>query len=137
MTPGEGDLARAELLDSDEALQAAATLIETGTLRSAASRIYYAMFHAARAALTVNGIHARTHSGTVLQFEQRFGPAREFHDAFELRGEADYGTGAFQISADRIGARLEAATGFVERCRAIVEDALSRGPDEPDPPADL
>ncbi len=42
-----------------------------GFLEDSASRSYYAMFHAARAALTKIGVDPRSHEGTVSEFGRR------------------------------------------------------------------
>ena len=65
---------------------------------AAISRAYYAMFHAATAALLQQGIQRRSHQGIVAAFGQTFvksGPVDpKFHrylkEAFDLRKDSDY-----------------------------------------------
>ncbi|HWY28184.1 MAG TPA: HEPN domain-containing protein [Candidatus Sulfotelmatobacter sp.] len=52
-------------------LGAARELFVGGFFEDSASRSYYAMFHAARAALTKVGVTTRTHEGTVSEFGRR------------------------------------------------------------------
>lgn len=52
-------------------LSAARELFESGFFEDSASRSYYAMFHAARAALTKVGVTTKTHEGTVSEFGRR------------------------------------------------------------------
>jgi len=49
-------------------LGAARELYDKGFFEDSASRSYYAMFHAARAALAKVGVTTRTHEGTVSEF---------------------------------------------------------------------
>lgn len=53
--------AKASLEKAEKALKSAKLLQENGELEDAASRAYYAMFHAARAILFNKGINAKTH----------------------------------------------------------------------------
>lgn len=137
MTPGEAQRAHRELEAAEGALREAALLLDAGALQGAASRLYYAVFHAARAALTVRGLYAKTHSGQITLFERTFGAAPILEQLFTLRGRADYALERFEASADDLRARSDEASAFLDRCRAVVEEALARGPDEPDPPPDL
>lgn len=52
-------------------LEAARQLLANGFYEDSASRAYYAMLHAARAALTNIGVNPRTHQGTVSEFGRR------------------------------------------------------------------
>ncbi len=52
----------------DEALEEAQLLLRAGDRAGAASRMYYAVFHAARAALILQGRYAKTHSGQITLF---------------------------------------------------------------------
>lgn len=51
MTGGQRERAEAELGSAAQALRAASMLLDAGLGRDAVSRLYYAIFHAARAAL--------------------------------------------------------------------------------------
>jgi uncharacterized protein (UPF0332 family) len=136
VTPGEAELARRELDLADEALRGARLLLDAGERRGGASRLYYSAFHAARAALAVAGLYAKTHSGQIGLFTATFGPAPLLGSLLELRAEADYGREAFTTSVEELRALCADAEDFLARCRTIVEDALARGPDEPDAPPD-
>lgn len=59
-------------------LDAARELYEKGFFEDAASRAYYAMFHAARAALVQVGVNAKTHEATVSEFGRRIVLERGF-----------------------------------------------------------
>jgi uncharacterized protein (UPF0332 family) len=136
MTPGQGDLAAAELRRSEQALGDARMLLGAGARESAASRLYYAAFHAARATLTVRGKYAKTHSGQITLFQATFGPAPLLSHLLELRASADYGKEPFTTPTETIARALDETSTFVARCRLIVDGAQATGADEPDPPPD-
>lgn len=137
MTPGEALAAHDELRAADEALQAGRALVELGFLRDAASRLYYAAFHAARAALTSRGVVTKTHSGQQSRFADIFGADPTLGRLLGTRSRADYGHGAFGETGDSLRGLAADAAAFVEKCRGLVAAAQAAGPDEPDPPPDL
>lgn len=137
MTPGEIEYSQEELLSADEALREAKLLLDADAFAGGASRLYYAAFHAARAALGVRGLHAKTHSGQITLFERTFGVAPILGKLFTLRARADYARTKFMTSAEDMREAAAGASGFIERCREIVREAAARGADEPDPPPDL
>lgn len=135
MTPGQGDRAAEELRLADQALRAARLLFDAGAREDGASRLYYAVFHAAGAALAVRGRYARTHSGQITLFHELYGPTPLLGQLFKLRAYADYTT-EFKATMEELAGLVDEATTFVERCRAVVVEALAAGPDEADPPPD-
>jgi uncharacterized protein (UPF0332 family) len=137
MTPGEAERAKFELNRAEAVLEEALTLLGTGSREGSANRLHYAVFHAARAALTVKGLYSKTHSGQIFLFERTFGPAPLLEKLFELRGRADYSMEEFTEPLEDLKAISTDAGDFIERCRRIVGESLARGPDEPDPPPDL
>src|SRR5437660_10092631 len=66
------------LRKAEVTLRAASELYAKGFFEDSASRSYYAMFHAARAALTKVGVTTRTHEGTVSEFGRRLVLERVF-----------------------------------------------------------
>lgn len=76
MTPGQRERAESELATAAEALREASALLDLGLSRGAVSRLYYAVFHAARAALVSCGLHAKTHSGQLTRFVATSGRRR-------------------------------------------------------------
>lgn len=137
MTPGDAEYARSELEQAAEALSAGRLLIDAGNEASAVSRLYYAVFHAARAALVVRGLHAKTHGGQALLFSQTYGESTVVTTLLEERIKADYGRGRYTKEVTQLRRLASDAEAFVACCRSIVEEAAARGPDEPDPPPDL
>jgi len=112
-------------------------LIEAGDLMGGTNRLYYAAFHAARAAVGLKGVYSKTHSGLIGLYAQTFGPAPLLQELFELRQLADYSRQPVKISPQDLDAKILETDVFVRRCSQWVNDALVKGPDEPDPPPDL
>jgi uncharacterized protein (UPF0332 family)/predicted nucleotidyltransferase len=116
-------LAKAERY-ADQAVQALPQAYETVVHNS-----YYAMFHAARAALLAVESSASTNHGRVVETFARMvtrrrlgkvaeGLARTLSRAYKLRAEADYGS----KDLTRTGRRLrERVAPFLDFCRNIVE----------------
>jgi uncharacterized protein (UPF0332 family) len=65
-------LARAHLEKAVEGLRAAEKLFQDGYYEDAVSRAYYAMYHAARAALSIVNVFPKTHEGVVAEFGRKF-----------------------------------------------------------------
>ncbi|MDD5133845.1 MAG: HEPN domain-containing protein [Phycisphaerae bacterium] len=101
-------------------IKSARLLINDGDRESAVSRIYYAMFFCAEAALLTKGLSFSSHKGVISAFgehfiktgifEKSFG--RELNRAFEKRQAGDYGY-TFVIEPDEADALLKSGTEFV------------------------
>lgn len=87
---------------ADESLEAARVLLQNNFLRDAVSRAYYAVFHAAQAALATQDVRMpKRHSGVISLFGERFVKSgkveKRFADylseAFVLRQKSDYEVG--------------------------------------------
>ena len=108
-------------------LEAAQVLFDTGYFEDCISRAYYAMFHAAQAALLNEGITPKTHSGTHSLFDEHFvkrdrlprSVARTLRQAYDARQLADYG---LETSLSRETAKqvLEDAAVFLEHVASII-----------------
>jgi len=136
MTPGQAESAAQELAVAEEALEEGRLLLEAAHRSGAASRLYYAAFHAARSALRVRGLNSKTHSGLIFLFEETFGPRPVLRVLFEMRTLADYTEEPIQVSQTELESKLNDTREFLSFCRGIVEQALAQGPDESDPPPD-
>lgn len=136
MTPGQAEEAEAELRRASGALGEARLLLAANTMEGAVSRLYYAVFHAARASLLVRGVSSKTHSGQIRLFTENFGEASILGRLLELRGRADYELGDFVATRETLEQEVANTESFLERCGRIVAEATARGPDEPDPPPD-
>jgi uncharacterized protein (UPF0332 family) len=111
------------LKKADAALASAKRELAAGDLDGTANRLYYAMFHAARAA---QGRHATI----IAQFGRRFckdGPlptelGRAINEAQELRLEGDYGAGT--PDATEVAAYVAKAEQFVAAVKGVVSGAM-------------
>jgi uncharacterized protein (UPF0332 family) len=123
------DAARALLAKARESLASARAGLEAGRLNGASSRGYYAMFHAARAALEARAITSRgqRHGAVIRRFGLTFvknGPldiahGRNLNKALEIRNEGDYDVEP--PNRDDVTATVRNAEAFVAAIAALIE----------------
>lgn len=97
-----------ELARADEALRAATHLAQEKLVPDSISRSYYAMLHAARALLLLEGLEASTHKGLAYLVHHEFVRSGRFpaelgrglHQAMDFREMADYDARAGFAEAD-------------------------------------
>jgi uncharacterized protein (UPF0332 family) len=122
------------LRKADAALASAKRDLDANDLDGAANRRYYAMFHAARAALVSIGEPAQGSHGTIIAIAQfglqfcRDGPlpielGRAINEAQELRAEGDYGAGT--PDATEVAAYLAKAQPKAQQFVAAVMGIVS------------
>jgi hypothetical protein len=107
-------------------LQESEHLLSGGFFRGTVGRAYYAMFHAATAALLHKGIERSSHGGIIAAFGQfitKPGLADPvFHkylvEAFTLRNDCDY-LAPFDPRESQARTTLERAKEFVAICRQL------------------
>lgn len=136
MTPGQGELAAEDQRRSESALAEARLLLDAGAREGASSRLYYAAFHGARAVLTLQGRHAKTHSGLINLYQQTFGATPLLGRLLELRSWADYAREPFTTTTEEIASLVRETAAFVAQCRVAVDGAQAAGPTEADPAPD-
>ena len=119
----------ADLQRAIKAVRAAESLLDNGFPEDAVSRAYYAVLHAARAALMVEGLAARTHTGV----RRRFGTdlvqsgsiegewAKVLARAQSARETADYDT-ATAMDEERAADLVDQARRFVARMAEFRDD---------------
>jgi uncharacterized protein (UPF0332 family) len=113
---------------ADECIAQAELLYAASHPGAAIGRSYYAMFHAATAALLHRGVERHSHRGILAAFAQTFVKTGQtearFHryiqEAFDLREESDYQP-AVQLSAERAREVPGWAREFVAVCRGLCE----------------
>ena len=123
------NLAREELRRADESLTAARVCLDNGLNADSISRSYYAVFHAAKAALYhEKGIAPKKHNTVRGQFGQyivkpglveRYWGSK-IGELSDLRGDADYDV-AERFSESEASEALDDAEAFVKRMRPLVE----------------
>ena len=92
------DLSKYRLDKAKECLEDAELLEANGSYVSASNRAYYAIFHAIRAVLALEGVDRKKHSGVIAYFQQHYIKTGAFdrkysailQNAFEVRQESDY-----------------------------------------------
>ncbi|OGQ19385.1 MAG: hypothetical protein A2138_08020 [Deltaproteobacteria bacterium RBG_16_71_12] len=115
-----------ELRLADSALQAADALLGLGIVPDAASRAYYAAFHAARALLFSIGIEPRSHAGLRTMLSRHFvrtgklaaERAKDLAQLEGLRAAGDYDS-AFALGVDDVRPDVERARRFVADARRV------------------
>jgi len=118
--------AKASLERAEKALKSAKLLQESGELEDAASRAYYAMFHAARAILFSKGISAKTHRGTISLFGEKIVKqgilTEEYADmlrkAFDLRQKSDYELYT-QLNEQAIKETIKNAENLIKKAKQL------------------
>ena len=119
--------------NADEALSDADVLLERGSIRGAANRIYYAAFHAVSALALAHGKVFAKHQGLISffhadcvrtgQFDVKYG--RILQQAFEDRTEADYEDDA-SFDQETIRGRLSDVKNLVDVVRAVAMGQIGK-----------
>ena len=112
---------------AEECLRAAKALYLTDDLKGSANRSYYAVFHAMRAVLALDGIDRKHHSAIIAEFRLRYIKTglfdRSWSDVIQLQSEyrtsSDYND-FFIISRDEVRAQIDGAKGFLEAVHAFL-----------------
>ena len=116
-----------ECIKSAEALK----VIEDYT--TVANRAYYAMFHAMRAVMALDGEDRKKHSGVVAYFQEHYIKSEIFDkdysyaikNAFLIRQESDY-EDCYVILKEYVTMQLENAKKFVSQVKQYVEKLINR-----------
>lgn len=117
-----------ELALADSALQAATALCDLGLAPDAASRMYYAALHAARALAFSVGLDPGSHRAAKSIFAREFvrtgrlpaGRSRDLAQLEALRNAGDYDT-TFALGVAELRADLDRARAFVDDARRLLE----------------
>ena len=115
------------LKNADERIKSAEVLKNAGQYNDAISRIYYAFFDAANAALLSKNLTAKTHHGLVILFENNFirtekiniKVGRWLRRAKEAREEADYEIYK-EFNKETVESGIKAAKEFIQKIEEII-----------------
>ena len=115
------DLSKYRIEQAHECLQSAERDIEASLFKGAANRSYYAIFHAMRAALALDGFDSKKHSGVIAAFRKNYIKTGEFEPhfsdiigkAFEIRNDSDY-QDFYVASKSDVEQQIENAKIFLE-----------------------
>lgn len=120
------DEVRAHLAAARNKLSVARELLERGHEQDAASRAYYAMYHAAYALVRTKGHAPKTHRGLAVILSKEF-PVEvpppvlaKLRMAQEAREAGDYDA-QFSPGRDVVDSLIEDAEAFIERIRGLIE----------------
>ena len=117
---GRLDYSKYRLEKAKSDLRDAKVLFDAGSCKSAANRSYYAIFHAMRAVLALEGFDSKKHSGVIAHFNQfyiktgLFGNSlsKVIKNAFEIRQGADY-EDFYLVSVEEIEQQIKNAEIFI------------------------
>lgn len=112
-----------------KSLKASKILANDELFEDAASRAYYAMFHAAKALLISRDVVPKTHKGLISKFGEEFVKTheidkeklRELSHGFRMRMKSDY-EAEFSLSSAEITLLIEETEDFLKSIEDILED---------------
>jgi uncharacterized protein (UPF0332 family) len=119
---------RLHLERANECIKDAEYLLSGSRNFAAVGRGYYAMFHAATAALLKKGIIRHSHQGIISYFGHEFVKTglvdpkfhKYFIEAFDLRQESDYQPLA-DITQEQVNKVIERSKEFLEICKILCQ----------------
>ncbi len=123
------ELSKLRYEHAEECLRAAEALYQADDLKGAANRSYYAVFHAMRAVLALDGIDRKHHSAIIAEFRMRYIKTdlfdRSWSDVIQLQSEyrtsSDYND-FFVISRDEVRDQIDGASGFLDAVKAFLTE---------------
>jgi uncharacterized protein (UPF0332 family) len=115
------EILRIRLENAKEALHDAESLLDDGSLRGAANRIYYAVFHAVSALALSRGVSFKKHGSLLTYFHREFvktgvldrAHGRAVQKAADDRSDADY--------SDYVTFTTEQISTRTKECRALLD----------------
>lgn len=124
-------LAKYRMERAQKCLKSADNLLTMEDYLAVLNRSYYAIFHAVRAILALDGIDRKKHSGVISCFQQNYVKTGMFdkkyssivQDAFEVRQESDY-EDFYVISKEEAVIQLENAKEFICVVKQYIENII-------------
>lgn len=116
-----------ELRKSREALADADVLVGVGSWNGAASRLYYAVFHAANALLICDGHTVKSHKGSMIMFNKEYVLTGLMPKSFgvlysqleTLREDSDY-TMMYDVEPDKMKTYIPQAREMIAAIEKII-----------------
>ena len=126
------DLSIYRLEKAKKDLEDAKKTLELEMYDTSANRSYYAIFHAARAILALDGKDFKKHSGVISKFQQDYIKTEIFDktmsniikSAFDMRTESDY-EDFYVISKDDVKTQVSEAEQFVTTIEVYIKNKIS------------
>ncbi len=130
------ELSLYRLSKAEAYLKDAQTTLKMGLYDTAANRSYYAVFHAMRALLALEGKDFKKHSGVISYFQKAYIKSgifeKRFSDivksAFSLRQESDY-EDFYVISKEEVIDQVDEADVFLKEIRQYIDRCVRSKPD--------
>lgn len=124
-------LSRLRIQNAKESLRVAESNFDNSFYKAAANRAYYAVFHAMRAVLALDGFDSKKHSGVIAQFRKEYIKTQKFDvkysvtisDLFKSRTDCDYDD-FFEVSKEDIERQLAQTTEFVAAVEGYLNSIL-------------
>ncbi|WP_066456625.1 HEPN domain-containing protein [Anaerotruncus rubiinfantis] len=121
-------LSQYRLGKAEECYLSAKELLAGGHFSDSANRSYYAIFHAIRAILALEGADFKKHSGVISYFQQRYIKTGVFDKelsvivkrAFRIRQDSDY-EDFFLVSKEDVSEQLENARLFLDVMKTYLQ----------------
>jgi len=112
---------------SKKTLIVAKSLINSGDYLDSVNRSYYAIFHAARALLALEGTEFKKHSAVISHFQRYYIKTKIFDNklsniifnAFEIRNESDY-EDFYVLSREDTEQQIEDAAKFIDEIEKYI-----------------
>lgn len=122
-------LSKLRLEKAKECLSDAALLAEHSSYKSLANRSYYAVFHAIRAVLALDGFDSKKHSGVIAEFQRLYIKSGIFNKElssvirglFLARNNSDYDD-FFVIAKEDAVRQYEDAVRFINEIEAYLKN---------------
>lgn len=116
---------------AEDCLHSAQSLLQLEDYKGAANRSYYAVFHAMRAVLALDGVDMKKHSGIISEFRRRYirtgifdaSHSKTISELYDIRTDSDYDD-FFIVSKEETVEQVTAAGEFI----AAVETYLKSLP---------
>lgn len=125
------DLAQYRLSKAKSDLNDARKTLELEMYETAANRSYYAIFHAARALLALDGQDYKKHSGVISNFQRNYIKTEIFDktmsniikSAFDMRTDSDY-EDFYVISKEDVSRQVEEAEYFINNIEKYLNSRI-------------
>jgi uncharacterized protein (UPF0332 family) len=113
---------------SSETKEEAQILLSQGKINGAMSRVYYALFYAAKALLATKELDSSKHAAVIALFHREFvkpeivskNNAKLLNQAFELRAKGDY-KDFYQLTKEQVEEIILQSNVFLEEIREILK----------------
>lgn len=113
--------------NAEQALRDAGRLLNDSSLRGAANRVYYAVFHAVSALALSRGVSFKKHDSLLTYFHKEFikggvldrSHGRAVQKAADDRADADY-SDFVSFTTERIATRLEEGRAFLDSAKKLL-----------------